>query len=60
MSAAEVRPDLAGEASRRGSRGSSASPAQAADDGSDDDLEPVDDRDSLGGTDLPEDDATNA
>ena len=60
MSAAEVRPDLAGEASRRGRRGSSVSPAQAADDGSNDDLDAADDRDSLGDTDVLEDLATDA
>ena len=60
MSAAEVRPDLAGEASRRGRRGSSVSPAHAADDGSNDDLDAADDRDSLGDTDVLEDLATDA
>ena len=60
MSAAEVRPDLAGEASRRRRRGAGAAAAPAADDGSDDDLDPADDRDSLGDTDVPEDLATDA
>ena len=60
MSAAEVRPDLAGEASRRGRRGAGAERAPAAADGSDDDLDPADDRDSLGDTDVLEDLATDA
>ncbi len=60
MSAAEKRPDLAGEASRRARDAAPGRPVPLAADGSEDDLEPVDDRDSLGDTDLPEDDATNA
>ena len=59
MSAAEVRPDLAGEVSRTPRR-RTALPAKLAADGSDDDLEPAGDRDSLGDTGLPEDDATDA
>ena len=60
MSAAEVRPDLAGDASRRPRRGAGDATATTLDDGSDDDLDPADDRDSLGDTDVLEDLATDA
>jgi DNA polymerase-4 len=60
MSAAEKRPDLAGEASRRARAATPSGPATLAADGSEDDLEPADLSDSLGDTDLPEDVGTDA
>ena len=60
MSAAEVRPDLAGEASRRVRGTATGGSVELAADGSEDDLEPADDRDSLGDTDVLEDAGTDA